>query len=74
MEDLYQEQRNFQKTKYRNNAIQMEKNNSLYQSIQCKNANVLDLMYIENDKALLISKRQKGRSLFDVDQTIIKKN
>lgn len=79
LEDLYQEWRNLQKSEYRKSEAQMKKNTQFISKLDdlfdVANANVLDLMSNEEDKAFLIAQRQKGRtgSLLGIDQKTVKK-
>lgn len=79
LEELYQEWRNLQKSEYRKSATQMEKNTQFVSKLDdlfdVSNANALDLMSNEEDRAFLIAQRQKGRtgSLLGIDQKTYKK-
>lgn len=65
LEDLYQGWRNLQKLEHRKSATQEEKNTQFVSKLEdlfdIANANALDLMSIEEDRAFLIAQRQKGR-------------
>lgn len=79
LENLYQEWRNLQKLEHRKSATQMEKNaqfiSKLDDLFDVANANALDLMSIDEDRAFLIAQRKKGRpgSLIGIDKKNIKK-
>ena len=56
-----------QKSEYRKSATQMEKNTQFVPRLNylfdVSNANALDLMSYEEDRAFIIAQRQKGRTM-----------
>lgn len=68
-----------QKSEYRKNATQTEKNTQFVSKLDdlfdVANANALDLMSNEEDRAFLIAQRHKGRtgSLLGIDKKTFKK-
>lgn len=67
-----------QKLEHRKSATQMEKNAQFILKLDdlfdVANANALDLMAIEEDRAFLIAQRQKGRCLVLIEKLLRKKH
>jgi len=75
LEDLYEEWRHLQKSEYRKSSTQIEKNTHFLSKLDdVANANALDLMTNEEDRAFLFAQRQEGRtgSMLGIDQKTIK--